>query len=591
MSTTTTTPKKGFKKIYFALPIEVKNAISELVKQQELSNAQSSHLNARLINLCRYVLSKYLRDNVPFNEPIEISKTHFSRNLNGRDYLKDLQLLKVGEIIFSDEDYTFTTDKNSGKLGRCKSYWFNPSLIFSDATILSHNKKYKKKFSSEEIEKQTVVLLSKLKLSIKTKDIKKTVNGIVNYDFVKGRILVNEQIPNKPQKVSFINGFMKKDRILAHAKENGLDAILYKNNGKIYFQNKETFIKNKVFEIRYRYTENLLNLSQLRNRANINCKRNTTNKRLDTNLTNAPSILFPFLRLDGQSLTSYDLSNSQFVLMANLIAATLEEGKNVFYEFMKSEQSHIYEIAKRTTEIVSNEMENINDLFLYIEETRKGKFYECFANCCWKEVYQERYPKYDSLFDLETKIQFHKYRFQRTLNPMMQQIKYQVMSESQHKKEAAKLEYDFKAIRGQSKKTMFETAFSSYTKTSESKERLKKHYPSLAHWIDTFKKISVQYFEEMERNKPKAFKELVSTRKKKKPNQLGSANLAVSLQQIESTIFIDYILEMLLDYGFRVFTKHDSISCKESKSSKVKTITTGLLDLILGNGNYKLGLG
>jgi len=573
------------------LPTEVKTAITELVNQQELSNAQTTQLNARLINLSRYVLSKYLRENIPFNEPIEISKTHFSRNLNGSDYIKDLNLLKDAEIIFSDEDYTFTTDKTSGIKGRCKSYWFNPSLIFSDTTILSHNKKYSKKFSSNEIEKQTVVLLSKLRLSIKTKDIKKSVNEIVNHSFVSNRLLTNESIPDKPHYVSSKGLFMSKDRIISYANESGLDAILYKNNGKVYFEDQEQFIKNKVFEIRFCYTENLLNLGQLSNRANIICNRNLTNLRLDTNLTNLPSLLFPFLRLDGEQLQQFDLSNSQFVILANLISATLEEGNNVFYNFIKNEQPHIYEIAKRTTEIVTNEMDNYNDLFLFINETRNGCFYECLANHNWKELYQEQYKEHKSLFDLESKIHFHKYRFQRTLNPMIHEIKYQIMDEPTHKKIAAKLEKQYKTIRGQSKQIMFETAFSSHIKNSESKQRLNKAYPSLLLWINTFKRVSVDYFKSLQKNDSKAYNKAIEHRKKKKPIQLGSANLAVSLQIIESLIFVDKILSMLLQYNLRVFSKHDSIACKNSQSKQVKTIVTGLLDSIFGCGNYKLGKG
>ena len=579
-----------FKKIYFALPCDVKTAIAELVQQQELSNAQTTHLQARLINLCRYILGKYVKENIPFNEPIEISRIHFGRNLN-MDYLKDLQLLKTGEIVFSDEDYTFTKDKSSGRKGRCKSYWFNPSLIFSDATILSHNKKYSKKFSSNDIEKQTVVLLSKLKLSIKKKEIERTVNEIVNYSFVSSRLLTNESIPDKPHYVSSKGLFMSKDRIISYAKETGLDAILYKNNGKVYLEKREQFIKNKVYEIRYCYTEYLLNLGQLSNRANIICNRNLTNLRLDTNLTNLPSKLFSLLRLDGEQLEQYDLSNSQFVILANLISATLEEGNNVFYNFIKKEQPHIYEIAKRTTEIVTNERANYNDLFLFINETRNGCFYECLANNNWKELYQERYPEYESLFDLESRISFHKYRSIRSKNPMINEIKYQIMDEPTHKKIAIELEKQYKAIRGQSKQITFETVFSSHIKNSESKERLKKAYPSLVLWINSFKRLSVDYYKDLQRNKPKAFNKLVEHRKKKKPIQLGSANLACSLQQLESKIFIDKILSMLLDYGFRVFSKHDSIACKNSQSKQVKTIVTGLLNMIFGSGNFKLSKG
>ena len=252
---------------------------------------------------------------------------------------------------------------------------------------------------------------------------------------------------------------------------------------------------------------------------------------------------------------------------------------------------NIYEIAKRTTEIVTNARDNYNDLFLFINETRNGIYYESLANHNWKDLYSERYPEHKSLFDLESKIAFHKYRFQRTKNPLMQEVKYQIMDEPTHKKIAAELEKQYKAIRGQSKQIMFEVAFRSHIKNSESKQRLNKAYPSLLLWMTTFKKVSVDYFKDLKRKNPKAFNKLVSTNKKKKPIQLGSANLAVSLQIIESLVFIDKILSILLEYNLRVFSKHDSIACKSSQSKQVKTIVTGLLNTIFGSGNFRLNKG
>jgi hypothetical protein len=590
--------KHTFKKVYFVLPTEVKKRIAEIVELetelQQLSDAISKRLNARLVNAARYVQSKYISESIPFCETIEITKTHFARNLNGSDYIKDLQLLKDGGVIITDESYQFY--KESDKVGRCKSYIFNPELIYSDAVILSHDLKYKTKFGTGKIERTTVGLISKLRTTVKAKDVQKEVNRIVTMPFIENRCLIGSNIPCKAHKCDIttendgnIKRYLTKEKVLEYAKNKGLNAIFYKPNGKIYFRNKKEFLRERFQEMRIKYCDILLKVGQLSNRALINCKRNNTNTRLDTNLTSLPSCFFKFLRTSGEELVGWDLANSQFLLMANLMAATLKNDDDTFADFLKDEESEIYEIARLTTEKVVNEMEgNINDIFAFINQTRNGIFYQCFANQSFEQVYKERYPEYENLFQLEQLIHFHKYRFQRTTNPLMKEIKYQVMTESQHKKIAEKLEYKFNQIRKESKNTMFATAFSSYKYNPQSKQRLRKHYPSVVAWMDVFKQTSIQYFDRLKKHEPKRFKAIVSDRKKKDAYSLGNSHLAVSLQVIESKIFIDYILESCFIAGFSAFSKHDSILFKESQSSKGKKLMTNILDEILGCGNYRL---
>jgi hypothetical protein len=581
MSKTTTT----FKKIYFALPIEIHNRIGDIVSNQELSKTQKTNLNARLVNATKYIMGFYFRENIPFIESVEISSKHFANNLNSFHYLKDLKLLIDAKII--EQGTSYSTINHI-----CKSYKFNQELVYSDAVILAHNLKYKTKFGTGKIERATVTLLSKLKTTVKTKDVQREVNRIVTMPFIEDRCLIGSNIPCKAHRCDLMKAYLTKDKILEYAENNGLDAIFYKPNKKIYFRKKEEFLKERLIEIRLSYINDLLRIGRLKDRNNINCKRNDTNYRLDTNLTNLPSVLFQFLTLDSQDLNGWDLANSQFVLMANLIAATLKNGDDTFAEFLKDEESEIYELARLTTEKVVEEMEgNINDLFSFINQTRSGIFYQCFANNSWEQVYKERYPKYESLFELEKLIHFHKYRFQRTTNPLMREIKYQMMDEPTHKKQAEKLEYQFQQIRKESKNTMFSTAFSSYKYNPQSKVRLRKHYPCVVAWMDIFKQVSIQYFERLKKSEPKTFKAIVSDRKKKDAYSLGNSHLAVALQRIESKIFIDYILESCFMAGFSAFSKHDSILFKESQSSKGKKLMVNILDEILGSGNYKLSKG
>ena len=75
---------------------------------------------------------------------------------------------------------------------------------------------------------------------------------------------------------------------------------------------------------------------------------------------------------------------------------------------------------------------------------------------------------------------------------------------------------------------------------------------------------------------------------KKTARKVGSAQLAITLQLIESSIFIDDILAQLLGMGVVVFSKHDSILCRESDLFFVKSFMEKRLNFYLGIAGYSL---
>ncbi|MEX0596419.1 MAG: hypothetical protein WD512_07945, partial [Candidatus Paceibacterota bacterium] len=74
------------------------------------------------------------------------------------------------------------------------------------------------------------------------------------------------------------------------------------------------FLANKKATMKMYYTDSI---ERLRNDS-FNVKRNATNNRLDTNLTNMASILVDEICLQN-GLVQIDLSNSQFVLLSNIL--------------------------------------------------------------------------------------------------------------------------------------------------------------------------------------------------------------------------------------------------------------------------------
>ena len=81
----------------------------------------------------------------------------------------------------------------------------------------------------------------------------------------------------------------------------------------------ETFLAEKKATMRLYYTNSI---ERLRNNC-LSVKRNTTNNRLDTNLTNMASVLVDEICRQN-NLIQIDLSNSQFTLLSNLLEKHLD---------------------------------------------------------------------------------------------------------------------------------------------------------------------------------------------------------------------------------------------------------------------------
>jgi hypothetical protein len=112
--------------------------------------------------------------------------------------------------------------------------------------------------------------------------------------------------------------------------------------------------------------------------------------------------------------------------------------------------------------------------------------------------------------------------------------------------------------RKRAKQMMFEIFFSSYKARTKNKTKVKKLFPTLIKMIDLFKK------------------------------QEGDNQFAIALQKAESSIFINKILTRLYRSGYKVFSKHDSILCKQSDLEAVKGLMMQVLDKEIGANQYQL---
>jgi hypothetical protein len=107
---------------------------------------------------------------------------------------------------------------------------------------------------------------------------------------------------------------MTKEKALEKASVKG--QVLLQDRRRYFIADPDSYVREKKKRIEVHYKSAL---HRLMHPSQLKANRNETNNRLDTVLTNLPSILIPHVRFKGEPLVSIDLSNSQYVLLAALL--------------------------------------------------------------------------------------------------------------------------------------------------------------------------------------------------------------------------------------------------------------------------------
>lgn len=531
--------------------------------------ARSPRDRNTLARVALYMWHKYQWELIPFEEPIEISAEHW-RNAIGTHYLSYLKRFKAAGIIQpvrrpdGREFYSPPPDgADADRLGLCKRYFFSPQAVFSEPAIVEYNEAAKKRFSGEYAVRASVRILSKLTLTLDARKIAPYVRDLVTPEYIRERLMIGEEIPPGHYYYSFVGRDGKarpsaktprsRENLLEIAERNGAELLLYRE--RAYIAEAGPFIRRRVEQTRASYIESLLRLKEIRKRPNITCSRNATNRRLDSNLTNLKSGLLGLVRLDGERLVSIDLSNSQFTIMAHVIEQGLEYLAGID--------------AKHFTE-------NYN---LSLPETGRKTSKEPLRFRVRKGGVINRYKETISLITVTNFLgQSDKETLTTASLPSDLQEFINLTKTGQFYEKLATLmsaDENREISRAEAKRAMFLTAFSAHRYNPAPKQLLARHYPSLVIFMNEFKKAMIGFYEG-------------DGIERREARRRGNASLAVMLQTIESGLFIEGLLTKLLRAGYRVFTKHDSVLCKESDLKAVEAIVRSELDAVLGAGGYRL---
>lgn len=547
--------------------------------------ATTQHQHGRFVRLLSYMLGKCLADKVDFDTPLEISKVHF-RNQVGVHYLKDLQALCKAGVVSTNHAYTQPKrNKHTGEVvsqGQCKRYSFNQDLVFTSPVFVAYHAETSKMFDAEYVVRQTVPILARLKCIRSLSQMKKVVGETVTREYVLARCKVDDAIPQGNYEVRDEPTGYKKPYplgfILELAKKGGFNAILY--NRIVYLSKLDVWVDRRMNSIQTAYMSAIAKLSDMRQRSNIYCSRNDRNRRLDTNLTNIKKEFIQYYQLDNEPLWSIDLSNSQFTLKAKVIDEWQKANNQHFSNEYISKNFNISEqceaakaygnyfgdckentsstLSKLSYKQVIRKISLFNAAHFHKKQGKKAGLIDCNSKSLgaeknMKTIIAEKVNMSDlDDFKTATRAGVFYETFQQILK-----------NEGQ--------EY----TRDEIKKMMFLMLFSAAGYSSAEKKLLAKYYPNVVAFTKAFKRAFTDFYIDEGMNYHEA-------------KDKGDASLAVTLQQIESAIFIDCILTRLLKSGYRVFSKHDSILCKESDVAAVEAIVREELNRELGIGAYRL---
>lgn len=274
-------------------------------------------LNPKEQKMFRYLLKSFVYQKIPFGFYKPISAKHFLKNYGSR-YWQPLGSLEQKGYIDINHFYRFT--EIDGKKGTCKSYKINP-CVFAQRFRFSDLQSEPSKRTSNRLLIKTAANLRQMVCTIPFEQIQSTVSNLVTDDYINDRYKDVNEIEDG---IYFfvLDGSLSscplpKDKILNLAKNKRLDALFCNKNRLFYLGDQDTIKAQKKDYVQASFTYMLDMFATGRQTDTID--RSDTNKRLTTLFTIFANDLLKYLSFCGQDFKQFDISNSQFCILANLI--------------------------------------------------------------------------------------------------------------------------------------------------------------------------------------------------------------------------------------------------------------------------------
>lgn len=421
---------------YVSLPKGILNELDKI----DFSITERNHA----IRFIDYLMRRSYQFNGVIDGFVDVPSAYFEKVFNSRYYIW-LKKLEKSDIIISSNSYSTT-------LHICKSYSINTSLTLPSmfcTSLINNLETVSYTYQNQEKTKEEKKMYKTIYDDIFSLKIDKKALLDITGEYIEtidiSNYKVNEQVDDRLFfKVSYGKGKkypMQRATALRKAKED-LKSLI-QDGEDFYIMSEIEFILRKKISVLQAYTDSINKLYDKK----IYGKRNDTNNRLDTNLTNMAKILIKDI-CEKNDLVQLDLCNSQFAILSHYLEDNL----------------------------------GTNDFKAFREQSYNGRLYEY--------VQEELVLK----------------------------------------------------NREEAKKVTFELMFSKEDLNTERKEKLKKLFPTVVNFVDTFKADN------------------------------GYNNFSIMLQKIESDIFIDGLWKEVKKKKLFCTPKHDCLIVKRQDLEIVKNI-------------------
>ena len=463
--------------------------------------------------------------------------------------------------------------------GQCLSYRLNPELMDDEVIKVTYDVDSKKQRCRDEVTMKSKQLMRQLRIPkmnsrqlinfVKTSLTEERIRAMLKVDeeITEEVIMLKTQIYNSGADLESENsesesnskskqGSGKREGAgkrkakkyqVRHLKRKTIELktrSLIKDGKFCYVDHLDVFIKRKRRHLVRAYCDQLLRIKH----RNVYADRNETNLRLDSNLTNLKSDFVSLLHMDGQRLGQIDLKNSQFRFFVMLLEQVEREilfgrGESDFPETEFSSEiaakQNIVLKRKSGEKIEGKQVTLLSILFR--------------QHCIAKEGFS-------SSLSADYKL------FRRLVKTGRLYEHIQTVFWAQTGKEIS---------RDRAKRIMFEISFSSHRHWPETKRIIAKAFPTVVALMDDFKKGMIKTYAQQGLSADDA-------------RDKGNASFAVMLQQIESLVFIDEILDKCHKSGIKALSKHDSILFRQCDRSFVAAIIIKVLNKVFGKFSYSL---
>lgn len=329
-------PSKYVYKLY-TIPEKLNNDILAL----DLCSTQYE----RVVRFIGVLKKKSYQQNRDFCLPVTLPRDYLTTFLTTSYYKLTNMLVENG--IIERDDYW------NQKKSICKKYNISPKYFQRDIYSIDNNSiesieenkgiktvslSFKCIFKKEDVETERVIDSAKKQLNSLKIDEKRLKNvseelveNISENDFILNSAITEPQFEVKMMVNSeFKTRWVNLKDALELARVNNKDLI---QDRKCFFiMDISEFILRKKDMVRIYHNESIDRLSK----KYWTVSRNSTNNRLDTNLTNLPTGLVKAI-MEDNDLVQVDLSNSQFAILANILPENLTHPSTV--EFKESASS------------------------------------------------------------------------------------------------------------------------------------------------------------------------------------------------------------------------------------------------------------